>query len=276
MKWLLALSILLAPVAQASGDDPVLTLSSGAQSVTFKRSELLKRPDLETLTIDADPAYPGQKMTYKAVPAAVLFDGIKIADDAVIQFKCHDGFSAPISKERLLNKAKEKSLAYVAIEEADHPWPALKPDSPSAGPFYLVWPNPKPSFIGPEEWPFQLAAFEVKGTLESLYPKIFPGKDVKANDPVRRGLAVFTKNCFACHTLNKQGAAEVGPDLNVPMSPTEYFQKAALKKQIRDPQSVRHFPKSRMSAFPASVISDKELDDLIAYLTYMAKHRTLK
>ena len=276
MKLFLFLSLLLSPAALASGGDPELTLASGSQSLTFKRSELLKRKDLETLTIDADPAYPGQKMVYKAVPAAALFEGLKIADDAVIQFKCLDGFSAPISKDRLLNKAKDKSLAYVAIEDADQPWPQLKPDSPSAGPFYLVWPNPKASFIGPEEWPFHLAAFEVKGTLESLYPGIFPAKDVKANDPVRRGLAMFTKHCFACHTLNKQGAAEVGPDLNVPMSPTEYLQKAALRQQIRDPQSLRYFPKSRMSAFPASILSDKELDDLVAYLTYMSKHKLTK
>lgn len=277
MKLILALSLaFFAHAALASGDDPLLTLSSGGQTKTFKRSELLERKDLETLTIDADPAYPGQKMVYKAVPAAALFDGLTVADDAVIQFKCLDGFSAPISKERLLNKSKERSLAYVAIEEASKPWPSIKPEGPSAGPFYLVWPNPKASFIGPEEWPFQLAAFEVKGTLEALYPKIFPDKKLKATDPARRGLAVFTKNCFACHTLNKQGASEVGPDLNVPMNPTEYLTKTALRMQIRDPQSLRHFPKSKMSAFPASILSDKELDDLVAYLGHMAKHKAPK
>lgn len=275
MKLLLILSLFLTPVARAE-DDPELTLSSGSQKKTYKRSDLLQRKDLQEITIDADPAYPGQKMAYKVVPAAALFDEMKIADDAVIQFKCLDGFSAPISKDRLLNESKEKSVAFVAIEEAGKPWPAIKPGGSSAGPFYLVWPNPKPSFIGPEEWPFQLAAFEVKGTLESLYPAIFPDAKLKAGDPARRGLAVFTKNCFACHTLNKQGASEVGPDLNVPMNPTEYFQKAALRKQIRDPQSLRHFPKSRMNPFPPSILSDRELDDLIAYLTHMTKHKVLK
>jgi cytochrome c1 len=73
--------------------------------------------------------------------------------------------------------------------------------------------------------------------------------------------------------MNKSGTAEMGPDLNVPMNPTEYLTKTALRMQIRNPQSLRFFPKSRMSAFPAEVLSDKELDDLIAYLTHMAKRK---
>lgn len=276
MHLLATLLLFLLPIAHAETTDPELTLQAGDQAHTFKRSELLQRHDLETLTITADPAYPGQKMVYKAVPVTSLFDTLKIDTNAVIQFQCLDGFSAPISKERLLNKDKNKSRAFIAIEEANKPWPAIKAGGPSAGPFYLVWPDPQPSFIGPEEWPFQLAAFTVKGTLESLYPKIFPEQKVPANSPVRRGLAVFTKNCFACHTLNLQGAAEVGPDLNIPMSPTEYFQKAALRKQIRDPQSLRHFPKSRMNAFPSTVLPEQDLDDLVSYLTYMAKHKNAK
>ena len=135
-----------APLARHAfaGDDPELTLQAGEHKVVFKRSDLLKRKDVESLTIDKDPAYPGQKMQYKAVPASALFASMKIADDAVIQFKCLDGFSAPISKERLLNTSAAMSLAFIAIEEADKPWPALKPGGASAGPFYLVWPKPEP------------------------------------------------------------------------------------------------------------------------------------
>jgi len=62
----------------------------------------------------------------------------------------------------------------------------------------------------------------------------------------------------------------------VPMNPTEYFQKTALRKLIRDPQSLRHFPRSRMSAFPQEVLSEHELDHLIAYLEHMAKRKVNK
>jgi len=256
--------------------DPELTFQAGDQKITFKRSELLKRSDVETVSVANDVAYPGRAMSYKAVRATALFDGLKVADDAVIQFRCLDGFAAPISKERLLNKQPDKSLAYIAIEEADKPWPAMKPGGMSAGPFYLVWMKPEASFIGPEEWPYQVVAFEVKGTLEKLYPNIFPDAKLKPTSPVRQGFAIFTKNCFACHTLNGAGAAELGPDLNVPMNPTEYFQKTALRKLIRDPQSLRHFPRSRMSAFPQEVLSEQELDHLIAYLEHMAKRKVNK
>lgn len=271
---LLAALCLLAPRAFAQDADPVLTIQAGAKKAEFKRSDLLKRPDLETLQVSADPAYPGKVMTYKAVPVAALFKDVTIAPDAVIQFKCLDGFSAPISKERLLNTDDKKSRAYVAIEETGAAWPPVKPNGPSAGPFYLVWPQPGLSSIGPEEWPFQLAAFEVKGSLAEVFPGVLP--DAKASATVKQGFAVFTKNCFACHTLNKAGAAEVGPDLNVPMSVTEYLTKTGLRTIVRDPQAARHFPKSRMSAFPKEIISDKDLDALVAYLEHMAKRKVKK
>ena len=273
---LLLASAFAADARAAGAADPQLTFQADNQQITFKRSELMKRPDIETLSIPNDPTYPGRTMTYKAVRVTALFDRLKIADDAVVQFRCLDGFSAPITKERLLNKLPAKSLAYIAIEEPDKPWPAVKAGGPSAGPFYLIWLKPEASFIGPEEWPFQLVAFEVKGTLETLYPNIFPDSKLEPTSAARQGFAVFTKNCFACHTLNRAGAGEVGPDLNVPMNPTEYFQKAALRKLVRDPQSLRHFPRSRMSAFPKAILSEQELDQLIAYLEHMAKRKVSK
>jgi cytochrome c1 len=57
------------------------------------------------------------------------------------------------------------------------------------------------------------------------------------------------------------------------MNPTELPQKTALRRLIRDPQSLRHFPGSRMSAFPKAILSDAELDHLIAYLEHMAARR---
>jgi len=256
-------------------EDPELTLRIGDQTQVFKRSELLQRKDLKHLDLANNPAYPGQKMSFSAVPVAALFEKLKIPNDVVIQFKCLDGFSAPISKERLLNTNPAGSIAYIAIEEADKPWPALKAGKPSAGPFYLVWPDTALSHISAEEWPYQLAGFEVKGTLESLYPQIFPDAKLPASSPAKLGFAVFTKNCFACHTLNKAGASQMGPDLNVPMNPTEYFQKPALRKLIRNPQSLRFFPRSLMSSFPKEMLSDKDLEKLIAYLEHMAKRKQL-
>ena len=43
-----------------------------------------------------------------------------------------------------------------------------------------------------------------------------------------------------------------------------------LKRYIRDPQSLRHWPQAKMPAFAASVLPDSELALLVAYLKHMA------
>ena len=81
------------------------------------------------------------------------------------------------------------------------------------------------------------------------------------------------KNCLVCHTLNLGGDANVGPDLNVPFNPTEYLRADALRRLIRDPQSLRRWPAAKMPGFDVSVLSDRELNDVLAYLRYMATRK---
>jgi cytochrome c1 len=65
----------------------------------------------------------------------------------------------------------------------------------------------------------------------------------------------------------------MGPDLNLPHNPTEYFQPWALKAFIRNPGSIRDWPERKMQGFQKSSLSDSDLDAIIAYLTYMAGRR---
>ena len=253
--------------------EPTIIMENSGRKLSFTRSELLKRSDLKKIEVKEDPSYPGRTMVYHAVPVAALFAQTSIAPDAVIEFKCLDGFAATISQSRILNSDPRRSVAYLAIEGAAESWPAVKPNGPSAGPFYLIWSHPELSSIAQEEWPFQLAGFAVKGSLQAIYPAIYPAPD--ASPIVRRGLQSFTRNCFPCHTMNKSGPADVGPDLNVPKNVTEYFTPAGLRTLIRNPQDLRYFPRSRMSAFPPSILPDAELEDLVAYLSYMSKLKRL-
>ena len=55
---------------------------------------------------------------------------------------------------------------------------------------------------------------------------MFPKHETDAK--VARGLKLFQKTCFACHTINGEEASKVGPDLNLPMNPTEYFKEGVL------------------------------------------------
>lgn len=270
------LSLVQVSVANAGKkDEPVLTIQSPEKTLVFKRSQLLARKDLTQVEVQNDPAYENKSNTYWAVPFAALFQGISVPPDATLHFRCLDGFGAPISQSRALNQLPTQSIAYLAIERKPHEWPPLKPkkSQDSAGPFYLIWKNPKLSQLSVEEWPFQLKGFEVKKSLRSTYPAIFPESKLAENHPANRGLKIFTKNCFTCHTLNHQGEGVIGPDLNLPKNPTEYFVQSALKSLIRNPQSLRTWPGSRMPGFDSEAISDSDLDDLVSYLEYMSKHK---
>ncbi len=84
---------------------------------------------------------------------------------------------------------------------------------------------------------------------------------------------MFQRTCLACHTLNGQGDAQLGPDLNIPHSPTEYFRQDLLRSYIRDPQSLRRWPQARMPGFDRQALSDADLEALLAYLRHMAARR---
>jgi mono/diheme cytochrome c family protein len=248
------------------------TLKVGTKS--YATSELLNRPELKSITVRHDPACGGREMHYQAIPAAALFAETSLRDDEVVQFRCLDGFVASISKERIMQTGPGHSVAYVAIENPKSKWPdlTLKGASGSAGPFYLVWLKPELSGILQEEWPYQVVAFEVKGRLKDLYPRIFPRRSEDSG--VARGLKLFQQTCFACHTMNQQGPSQVGPDLNLPLNPTEYLQESVLPRYIRNPKAIRSWEGSKMPGFGPEVLSDEDISNIVAYLKQMAFERS--
>src|SRR5260221_7569347 len=94
-----------------------------------------------------------------------------------------------------------------------------------------------------------------------------------AGADVQNGFKSFQRNCFACHKMNGNGAGSIGPDLNLPLNPTEYFEAKALESLIRDPASVRNWPRRTMAGFSKAAIPDAELSDLIAYLRHMSTRK---
>lgn len=241
----------------------MLELTAGAQTRHLNRSELLANPATQTIDVPADVAYQ-RPMHYRAVPLSALVPSLRQL--AALQFTAQDGFVANISGSVFAGKAQP----WLAIEPADAPWPALKSGG-SAGPFYLVWLKPEAGGISQEQWPYQIAKITEVVPLEKRYPQIVPKHG--ASDAARRGMHVFAANCAACHKLNGGGDAAVGPDLNRPFSPTEYFNDAFLRKLIRDPASVRNWGNRIMPGFSPSALSDAQLDDLLAYLRQMAAQR---
>ena len=244
MKWIFA--ILACASLQARASDTVLEIVSGQQHLSLSQSQLLARSDARTVSVP-DSDYKLHYTHFKAIPVASLFKDVAIPESAVVQFRSIDGFSAVLEKSRLFNPDPKASKAFLAIEDPKRPWPELPGKAASAGPFYLVWTNPQASSIGSEEWPYQIASFTILTDARDVFPKIYPADDAPA--AIQNGFKSFQRNCFPCHKMNGNGAGSIGPDLNLPMNPTEYLQSSALKALIRDPASLRSWPQRAMSGF---------------------------
>ncbi|SFV08779.1 Cytochrome c, mono-and diheme variants [Pseudomonas sp. OV546] len=265
LKAILALLALLIGLPASAAQ---LTVELDHTRKTWQTADLLKHPQAQTVQIVDDVSYK-RTMTYRAVPLAVLIPGLK--PESHLQAVALDGFAAELTAAPLLEN--HGARAWLAVEDPAQPWPALADGKPSAGPFYLVWTDPQAGSISPEQWPFQISGIKQLKTVAERFPALLPDPTLAPNDPINQGFALFQKNCLACHRLNGAGDAQVGPDLNVPYNPTEYFGGDFLKRYIRDPQSLRHWPQAKMPAFAASVLPDNELDLLVEYLKHMAARK---
>jgi len=266
----IVLATLLMLFCASAAAEAVLKVRIGTEQRSFTTSQLLALADTRTITVTDDVAYPGAPRQYRAVPVKTLLRGLRIDDGYVVQARADDGFVAQLPTRELLDAGPERAEAWLAIEPADAPWPALAGKSRSAGPFYLVWLRPQASGIRSEQWPYQLAELSALPAPLSRWPVLDVAADLPADAPARRGLTLFLTQCLVCHRLNGGGAAEMGPDLNLPMNPTEYFTDAALRALIRDPAAVRDWPGRQMQGFTAEQLSDGEIDDILAYLKHMA------
>jgi len=189
--------------------------------------------------------------------------------DNVIEAVALNGFVAQLPPDLLLNRNESKAVAWLAIEPADRPWPPIPGKDLSAGPFYIVWTGAKVASIRSEQWPYQMAKLVSEPSPVSRWPALAVSSALPATDPARAGQALFLVQCLPCHKLNGAGAADVGPDLNLPQNPTEYLTPQGLHDLIRNPKAVRTWPGQAMPAL-SDYLSDGEIDLIIAYLKHMA------
>lgn len=264
----------LAPSTAMAAENTTLTVvDTMGGSHAFPIDTLLAHPDATTLTVPNDPAYGDTSSTYRAIPLAKVLAGLPVEGADILKATALDGFVAQLSATRALSTDPAGATAYLAVEDPAKPWPNLKGKDVGAGPYYVVWVNPKLSGIGPEAWPYQTIRLELTTSVAKRYPQILVAESLAEDHPARRGLTLFVDNCFVCHQMNGGGEATVGPDLNRPMNPTEYFQPAVLPRYLRDPASVRAWADQKMPAFAPDVLSDQDLDAIVAYLGHMAGRR---
>lgn len=266
--FLLAAVILGAVPASAA--ERVLTLSFGGEPRRVTAEELLARPDAATISIPNDLSYK-RAMTYRAVPMLAVIGDAALRDADTIDARASDGFVSQIPAALIRKAAEGGSVPWIAVEDPSAPWPSIKGQSHSAGPFYLVWEHPERSSVGSEQWPFALAALTAVAHPLQRWPQLAVEEALSQDAPERRGQQSFITNCMPCHRLKGAGEGEIGPDLGQPMNVAEYMTAAGIRAIVRDPKAVRTWPKQQMPGFTAEQIPDGELDALVAYLEHLAK-----
>ncbi|MHA6827291.1 c-type cytochrome [Ralstonia pseudosolanacearum] len=262
-------------IGQGATAEPKVELTIGGKTRSFTQQALLTRPDAATIQVPRDVAY-GTSATYRAVPLPNLLDGAVVPADSVLEARATDGFAAQLPMDLVRNSNPAGAVAWLAVEDPAHPWPKLPGKPVSAGPFYLVWIGKDAASVRSEQWPYQVAQLTTQPSPATRWPALNVDPALPATDRVRAGQSLFITQCFACHTFNHAGSATVGPDLNMPMNPTEYFQPGVLHRYLRNPASVRDWPARTMPAFPPDHLSDREIDLIIAYLKHMAPRKVGK
>jgi mono/diheme cytochrome c family protein len=233
---------------------------------------LLARPDVRTLEVPGDVAYQ-RTMTYRAVPLRALLGVKALPAGEDLQIVASDGFVTTLPAALVFDDKPNGAVPWLAIEPPGKPWPKT-PGGQATGPFYLVWIHPSASGVKSEQWPYQVASMRTVAAHAARWPQLAVGDDVPGDSPIRKGATVFATQCMVCHRMNGAGDASLGPDLNLPHNPTEYFQPWALRALIRDPGSVRAWPDMKMHGFAPAALSDADLDAIIAYLKYMSARRS--
>lgn len=256
----------------SAGARQVLSVSAGGITVGYSTTDLLSRPDVRTVSTRRDDAY-GQPMTYQAIPLWSLLAGLKLDPEAYLEVVALDGYVSEIPLRLALNGESSKPIAALAIEDPAHPWPIIPGKGKSAGPTYVIWIGDGADSVRAGLWPYQATSVTEVPSLVARWPQLAVSSSLSEGDVRRAGQDLFFAHCLVCHKLAGGGAADLGPDLNLPMSPTEYFQARALKEYIRDPASVRDWPDRKMPAFDPAMLSDADIDLIVSYLQHKAETR---
>jgi mono/diheme cytochrome c family protein len=266
---LIGLTLLAASITHALAAEPFISIEIGGSVHRFSRDELLRLHSIVDIDVPRDVSY-GRAMHYRAISIDSLLTGTDLPRDQILEAVAMDGFVAALPAELVLHPQADGARAFLAIEPPDAAWPKLRGKEASAGPFYVVWLRPEASGIRSEQWPYQVVTIRSADSAATRWPALGVDPSLPATDPIRAGQTLFVTQCLPCHRLSGSGSSEMGPDLNRPKNPTEYFRIDELKRFIRNPASLRQWPAMQMQGFREDALSDREIDLIVAYLQHMA------
>jgi hypothetical protein len=131
---------------RAEPAQPTLTINAAAVEHHFSAAELLSRIDLASLQLPPHVDY-NLSLTVQAVPLLDLLSAFPLEGFDRLEASATDGFVAQIPLALIEAGKSGGSVAWIAVEDANHPWPKLPGKGASAGPFYLIWEYPERSRV---------------------------------------------------------------------------------------------------------------------------------
>ncbi|MFT4032451.1 MAG: c-type cytochrome [Siphonobacter sp.] len=239
-----------------------VTYSASIDLIRWK----VKMGKTERITIKKDPVFHKTK-SFDAVPLENVLKeipGYKAAKPEATQvvFECEDGYNPSMPLSKVL-----AAKVYLAVHDADatpgEDWTTLKkgPETKKIAPFYVCYTDVSgddPTY----KWPYNLVKISLTATSKET-AALFPKED----DSVVKGYGLFKTYCLTCHALNGVGG-RLGPELNSPKSVTEYWKLEDIKAFVANPSAYRNNVK-----MPQLGLKTKEIDEIVGYLSYMARHR---
>ncbi|HET7061133.1 MAG TPA: cytochrome c [Nitrosospira sp.] len=253
-------------------------LAQSAPTIEFRKdNQTVKTFSVDDLAAIAPPvplkvfeAHEKEERVYRAIPARPVFERIfgKNWEKAQqIVFTSIDGYQPSVPVEKFL-----AHNAYLALAHDDgSPFIMLNKlqnnEKVPLGPLYLIWDNIGSKALlesGASDMPYQIKTIEIKS--EDPFAGLAPPKG--SSKQVLRGFDHFRKYCVSCHTINGEGGGKA-PELNYPVSVSEYIKPEYLKRWIEQPQTIRY--NTMMPALGHEVPNrDKVADEIIAYLKMMS------
>jgi mono/diheme cytochrome c family protein len=267
----LAVIFLLTSGASAAEEEFLSFAVAGKPVVKMSLAEIKQKVPVTQITV-WEP-HEDKTVTYEGFAIGKVFTAVygerwKEIDEAL--FACVDGYQPVVPMDHFNRHAGY--LVYRRLDQeafiVQNRFQAEK-DVP-LGPFYLVWDNLHSKELrdeGANGWPYQVVGVDLVNFADR-FPRLSPPKD--ASEKAKQGFLAFRENCMACHTINGEGGNKA-PELNYPMSVTEYLSDDWLRQWLMDPRSIRY--NSTMPAFASDPNPRALVEDILAYLKTMTQHK---
>ena len=171
LLWTALLLGLSAATVSAEPAQPILVITAGAVTNQFTTAELLSRTDLASVQIPPQVDY-NVSLTVQAVPLLDLLAAFPLEGFDRLEASATDGFVAQIPLALIEAGKSGGSVAWIAVENPNHPWPKLLGKDASAGPFYLIWQYSERSRVSSEQWPYMLEKLTAVQSPELRWPQL--------------------------------------------------------------------------------------------------------